>query len=82
MAKSADVTLEQVEARKRKAVNFARNVLQDDDLADDLESESPESYAERKRLTIRNPLERRPTPAVLAYSLATSLETGSPVRSG
>jgi hypothetical protein len=49
------VTREQVEAKQEKAVLFARNVLQDDDLADDLESESADDYAARKHLTISNP---------------------------
>jgi hypothetical protein len=53
------VTLEQVEARKAKAARFARDVLKDDDLADDLEDETPESYAERKRLAFSNAGERR-----------------------
>jgi hypothetical protein len=48
------VTLEQVEARQRKAANFARNVLEDDDLADSLEDEDPADYAERKHLKITN----------------------------
>jgi hypothetical protein len=55
------VTLEQVEARQRKAVNFARNALQDDDLADSLEDEDPRDYAERERLTISNSPQRRTT---------------------
>jgi hypothetical protein len=55
------VTLEQIEAQKQKAAAFARNVRQDDDLADDLEDESLESYAERKRLTISNSPQRRRT---------------------
>jgi len=53
-------TIDEVEATKEKAVRFARNVLKDDDKADDLESESPESYAERKRIVIiDNPQQRR-----------------------
>jgi hypothetical protein len=46
------LTADQVQARKDKAVRFAENVLEDDDLADDLDSESVESYAERKRIKI------------------------------
>jgi hypothetical protein len=53
------VTLEQVEKRKQKGADFARNVLQDDSLADDLEDESAESYAERKHLKISNSAGRR-----------------------
>jgi hypothetical protein len=47
------MTFEQVEAKKAKAANFARNVLEDDDLADSLEDEDVESYADRKGLKIR-----------------------------
>ena len=36
-----------------------RDVLEDDERADELEAESPESYADRKRITITNPMERR-----------------------
>jgi hypothetical protein len=49
------VTYEQVEAKKAKAVRFVRDVLQDDDRADEIESE-PVAY-------ISNPLERRVTMA-------------------
>jgi hypothetical protein len=51
-------TLEQVEAMQRKAVLFADNVLDDPDLADELEELSPEEYAERKRITVENPHKR------------------------
>jgi hypothetical protein len=54
------VTYDEVQKRQQKAINFARNYLQDDDLADRLESESPEDYADRKRLKISNS-ERRIT---------------------
>jgi hypothetical protein len=52
-------TLEQVEAKQAKAAQFARDVLQDDDLADSLEDEDPESYAERKHISIINSPDRR-----------------------
>jgi hypothetical protein len=53
-------TIDEVEKTKAKAVAFAENVLQDDEKASDLEAESPESYAERKRIVIvDNPLQRR-----------------------
>jgi len=48
-------SLTQVEQTQEKAVRFAHNVLADDDLADELESLSPEEYADRKGLVIRNP---------------------------
>jgi hypothetical protein len=51
--------VDQVEKRKQKGADFARNVLKDDDLADSLESEDPYDYAERKHLKISNSPERR-----------------------
>ena len=54
-------TYDELEATKAKAARFARDALEDDDLAGDLEGESPESYAERKRITIINPPKRRTT---------------------
>ena len=35
----------------------------DEERADEVEAESPEEYAERKRITITNPLKRRPNVA-------------------
>lgn len=45
-------TLEEVERTKQKAVRFVRDVLGDDDRAAEIEEESPEEYAERKRIQI------------------------------
>jgi len=53
------VTYAQVEARKEKAVRFLRDVVGDDDRADEVESESVEDYATRKRLVIENTAQRR-----------------------
>jgi hypothetical protein len=53
------VTLEQVEKRKQKGADFARNVLRDDDLADSLEAEDAYDYALRMRLKISNSAGRR-----------------------
>jgi hypothetical protein len=50
------LTWEQIAERKAKGVRFLRNVVQDDDRADDLEDESLEDYAERKRFAVANPL--------------------------
>ncbi|MEN6537304.1 MAG: hypothetical protein ABFD89_26870, partial [Bryobacteraceae bacterium] len=44
--------LEQVERTKEKAVRFVRDVLGDDERADEIEAESPQEYAERKRIEI------------------------------
>jgi hypothetical protein len=52
-------TYDQVEQTKAKASRFAANVLEDDDLADDLEDESPEDYAERKGIVITDNPQRR-----------------------
>ena len=57
------MTLEQVEARQRQAVAFARNALGDDDLADSLEGEDPRDYAARKGLKVSNPIKRKRTMA-------------------
>ena len=43
-------TLEQVERMKAKAARFVENVLGDPDRAEEIEAESPEEYAERKRI--------------------------------
>ena len=48
-------TIEQIETAKDRAVNFLRNVLHDDERADEVENESLEDYAERKRILIVNP---------------------------
>jgi hypothetical protein len=55
------VTIEQVQSKKDKAVRFLRDVLQDDDRADEVEDESPEDYAERKEIKISNSPKRRMT---------------------
>lgn len=47
--------MDQVKQAQDKAVRFAQHVLADDRLADELEGLSPEEYADRKRLVIRNP---------------------------
>jgi hypothetical protein len=48
-------TRAQLERTKEKAVRFVRDVLSDSEHAEALESESPESYARRKRIQIINP---------------------------
>lgn len=54
-------TYERVEAMKKRAVRFVQDVLGDPAHADEIENESVESYAARKRITIKNPEERRST---------------------
>ncbi len=47
-------SIDQVEKKQAKAVNFLRDVVGDSDKADEIEALSPEEYAERKKLTIKN----------------------------
>gem|GEM_PF-1074812 len=50
------LTSKQLESRKEKAVRFVRDVLGDPDRADEIEDESLEDYAERRKIRIvRNP---------------------------
>lgn len=46
---------EQVEKRQEKAVRFLRDVVGDDEFADEIEGLSTEEYAERKKITLANP---------------------------
>ena len=48
LAEHDKVTFDEVEARKTKAINFLRNVVGDDDRADEVEDESVEDYAALK----------------------------------
>jgi len=52
------LTREQVEARKEKAVRFVRDVLDDPDRAHEIEDEDVEDYAERRKFQIINPTRR------------------------
>jgi hypothetical protein len=54
-------TREQTEIAQARAVRFAENVLEDSDLADDLESLTPEEYSDRRGIIITNPLQGRIT---------------------
>jgi enoyl-CoA hydratase/carnithine racemase len=54
------LTREQVERRQAKAVRFVSDVVGDEDLADELESLTPEEYAQRKGVDlINNPTRKR-----------------------
>ena len=53
----------QVEARKEKAVRFVTDVLDDPDRAAEIEDESIEDYAERRKFEIINPKRRTNTVA-------------------
>lgn len=52
------LTREQLEKRKERAVRFARDVREDDELADQIENESLEEYAEHRHIKLLNPLRR------------------------
>ena|SRR5579872_5140588 len=52
------LTRDQVQSRKDQAVRFTRNVLDDPDRADEIEDESLDDYAERRKFTITNPNRR------------------------
>ena len=59
------LTREQLEKRKEKAARFAREVREDDSLADQIDNESLEEYAEHRRIRIANPKRKEnpmPTP--------------------
>ena len=49
------LTRQQLEKRKTQAVRFVRDVLGDEDRAADIEDESLEEYAERRRIQLTNP---------------------------
>jgi len=49
------LTRQQLEKRKTQAVRFVRDVLGDEDRAAEIEDESLEEYAERRRVQLTNP---------------------------
>jgi len=49
------ITRQDLERRKAQAERFARDVLDDDDLASEIEGESLEEYAEHRRIALVNP---------------------------
>lgn len=49
------LTRKQLESRKAQAVRFAREVRDDDELADQIEDESLEEYAQKRRIKLSNP---------------------------
>lgn len=59
MARPKVLTREQVESRKEKAERFTRDVLGDSERADEIANEDLEDYAERRRIELSNPPERR-----------------------
>lgn len=74
-------TREQAQKTKAKAVRFVHDVLGDDERADELDAEPLESYAQRKRIQIINPVRggrksmaRKPTRPELEETLDTVYE--------
>jgi hypothetical protein len=49
------LTRKQLECRKAQAVRFTRDVLGDEDRANEIEGESLEDYAQRKAIRLTNP---------------------------
>jgi len=52
-------TLDEIERMQAKAVRFVTDVLGDEDRAAEIEGESPEGYAARKKIGVINPNTRR-----------------------
>ena len=48
-------TWEQILTAKAQAVRYTRNILKDEQRAKRIELESPEEYAERRKIRIKNP---------------------------
>ena len=53
------LTRDQLQSRKEKAVRFVRDVLGDPDRAEEIAEESLEDYAQRRKIQITNPFRRR-----------------------
>jgi DNA-binding ferritin-like protein len=57
--RSKVLTREQLQSRKEKAVRFLRDVKGEPDRADEVDDESLDSYAERRKIQLSNPTARR-----------------------
>jgi hypothetical protein len=53
------LTRDQLQSRKEKAVRFTRDILNDPDRADEIADESLEDYAERRHIKLINASKRR-----------------------
>jgi len=60
---------------KERAVRFVEDALDDPDRADEIERESVQSYADRKKIEIENPKVRRSTPVETTMTKAELVET-------
>jgi hypothetical protein len=59
MGAMKQLSRDQLQTRKEKAVRFVRDVLGDPDRAEEIADESLEDYAERRKIQITNPSRRR-----------------------
>jgi hypothetical protein len=64
------LTRAQLQGRKEKAVRFTRDVLGDPDRADEIDAESLEDYAERRKVKLINPSNRRKAMAIITKTKA------------
>lgn len=80
MAKMKTKTLDQVTAMQRKAVRFLRDVVGDEDKANEVESLSPEAYAERKRVHLGVAANPNSYPRRIAMTRKTRAELEDEVR--
>lgn len=56
------LTREQLQGRKEKAVRFTRDVIGDPERAEEIDRESIEDYADRKRIQLSNSKRRKNVP--------------------
>jgi predicted RNase H-like nuclease (RuvC/YqgF family) len=57
--KPKTLTREQLQSRKDKAVRFTRDVVGDPERAEEIEGESLDDYAERRKIQLSNPRRRQ-----------------------
>ena len=80
MAKMKTKTLDQVTAMQRKAVRFLRDIVGDEDKADEIESLSPDEYAERKRVQVVVAANPKSNPRRMTMTRKTRAELEDEVR--
>jgi len=59
MARPKVLTREQLQSRKEQAERFTRDVLGDEERADEIADEDLEDYAERRKIRLSNPTQWR-----------------------
>jgi hypothetical protein len=62
--KPKSLTRDQLQSRKDKAVRFTRDVLSDPERADEIQVETLEDYAQRRRIVLTNPNSRNSQMAI------------------